>query len=173
MSRRAGGVALLSAGVDRLVVLAVPLVLPWTLVATPASVSLVFPWGLVSAWPLPLHAVSLSRYLTSLTNGLPGYLWAWPSSVVLYACALATTSRYRPAWVDDDATAALLAFAGLAHLLVSVGLWRGRQVALPVGTLVLWTLAYAVYQDDAGGGGPDEGDAGGGGPDAVAGDARR
>lgn len=155
MSRRAGGLALLAGGVDRRVVLAAPLALPWTLVATPASVSLVFPWGLVSAWPLPLHAVSLSRYLLSLTAGLPTYLWAWPWSVVLYACALATTSRYRPGWVDDDVTAVLLAFAGLAHLLVSVGFWRARQAALPVGAVVLWTLAYAVYQGGAEKGGPD------------------
>jgi uncharacterized protein (TIGR04206 family) len=136
------------AAVDQTVVLAAPCLLPWTLVTTGGAVSLVFPWGLVSAWPLPVAAVSLVRYLTTLTGGLPAHLRAWPVSVLLYACALATTTRYARRRVDAEGTAALLALAGGAHLLVSVGVWRSGRLALPLGTLVLWALAYAVYDGE-------------------------
>jgi uncharacterized protein (TIGR04206 family) len=135
---------------DRLAVLAVPLVVPWTVVPAGGAVSLVFPWGLVSAWPLPVVAVPLSRYLLSLTAGLPAYLRAWPLSVLLYACALASTSRFARRVVDADVTVALLAVAGAAHLLVSVGIWRTGRLALPAGTLLLWALAYAVVRSDGG-----------------------
>jgi uncharacterized protein (TIGR04206 family) len=132
---------------DRLVLLAAPLLLPWTVVPTGGAVSLVFPWGLVSAWPLPTVTVPLWRYLATLTAGLPAYLRAWPISTVLYACALASTSPLVRPPVDDDGTAVLLAFAGLAHLGVSVGIWRSGRFAIPLGTVVLWSLAFAVYED--------------------------
>jgi len=135
---------------DRRVLLAAPLALPWTVVLGDGSVSLVFAWGLVSAWPLPPIAVALSRYLTSLTGGLPAYLRAWPASTLLYAGALASTSSYVRPPLDDDGTAALLAVAGVAHVTVSVGVWRSGRVALPVGTVVLLTLAYAVYANGSG-----------------------
>jgi uncharacterized protein (TIGR04206 family) len=142
--------ALATVAPDRLAVLAVALVVPWTVVPAGGAVSLVFPWGLVSAWPLPVVAVPLSRYLLSLTAGLPAYLRAWPLSVVLYACALASSSGFARRHVDADVTVALLAVAGAAHLLVSVGIWRTGRLALPAGTVVLWTLAYAVYRTDEG-----------------------
>jgi uncharacterized protein (TIGR04206 family) len=135
---------------DRSVLLAAPLLVPWTVVPADGAVSLVFPWGLVSAWPLPVVAVPLVRYLLSLTAGLPAYLRAWPLSVLLYACALASTTGFARRWVDADVTVALLAVAGAAHLLVSVGIWRTGRLAVPAGTVVLWALAYAVARTDGG-----------------------
>jgi len=138
---------------DARLLLLVPILLPWTVVFGGGALTLVYPWGLVSPWPLPVTVVPLSRYLLSLTSGLPRYLLAWPWSTFLYACALAVTTavhhlRVGP-WLDDDATAALLALAGASHLLVSLGLWRTGRIAVPLGTAVLWALAWVVYAGDA------------------------
>lgn len=125
------------------------LLVPWTVLLYPNGSSYVFTWGLVNVDPI--HVTTLPEYLLVRTSGLPRHLLAWPVSVFLYALAL-VSAIVGAVWNREDVrvTAGLLAFAGVSHASFALGLGRPGILAIPVGTVLLWALAGAVYFGDAG-----------------------
>ena len=126
----------------RLLIAALALVVPWTVIIVGGDVELVFAWGLLDSGSL--HAVSITAYLFEHTSGLPEYLLAWPTSVVLYALGVASIAGGVALDREDRrVTAGLLVLAGLAYLRFATGIGaRGGRVAVPVATALLWSLAW-------------------------------
>ncbi|KTG10485.1 hypothetical protein AUR64_09595 [Haloprofundus marisrubri] len=123
---------------------------PWSvLVVEGRPATLVFPWGLFD--PSVGRLVSLYSYLFEFTGGfgsLPAYLRAWPTSVVAFL--LATLSAAGGVLVnreDSRVTVLLLVLAGLGQLSLAWGFaQQPGRVAIPVGTLALWTAAWVRYR---------------------------
>ncbi|MFC7045843.1 TIGR04206 family protein [Halobacteriaceae archaeon GCM10025711] len=127
----------------RLAALLAPAVLPWSLFFFGGDLRLVFAWGLVN--PGSVHVVTLWEYLFSFTMGpasLPGRLLAWPVGTLLYVLALASAFGGRVLREDRRLTVGLLALAGGSHLGFAVGNSRPGTVAVPVGVVVLWAVAW-------------------------------
>ena len=124
------------------------LFVPWAIVFTPGETGLVFPWGLVN--PRTGHVTTITDYLFVHTLGRPDYLLAWPVGVVLYLAALLSAlSGVVVGREDRRLTGGLLLFAGVAELGFVLGTGRPvGVVTLPVGTALLWTIAWWVYADD-------------------------
>ncbi|WP_224269703.1 TIGR04206 family protein [Haloprofundus salinisoli] len=124
--------------------------LPWcVLLVDGRPATLVFPWGLFD--PSSGRLVSLYSYLFEFTGGfgsLPAYLRAWPTSVVAFL--LATASAAGGVLVgreDPRVTAILLVLAGLGQLSLAWGFaQQPGRVALPVGALALWVVAWLSYR---------------------------
>jgi len=119
--------------------------LPWTVFATG---DLVFSWGLVST--SPLHVTTLPDYLLVYTRGLPRRLLAWPVGVGLYLLAVASAALglAAPSFEDRRVTGGLLVLAGASHLWFSLGMSRTGLLAVPSGTLALWTAAWWFHWPD-------------------------
>jgi uncharacterized protein (TIGR04206 family) len=118
--------------------------LPWTVFPTG---DLVFAWGLVTT--TPVHVTTLSAYLVVQTAGLPRRLLAWPVATLLYGFAVGNSLLGTFAGREDRrVTGGLLALAGASHLWFSVGLTRPGLLALPTGTVLLWTAAWWFYWPD-------------------------
>ncbi|MDY6818283.1 MAG: TIGR04206 family protein [Halobacteriales archaeon] len=132
--------------------LAVPLIVPWTILAIRAGPAiefdLVFAWGLVNLHPP--HAVSLYAYLFRYTAGLPDHLLAWPVGALLYCAALVSAgSGIVLDREDRRVTVSLLVLAGLSMLTFSFGIARRNPaiaLSLPAGTLALWAVAWVGYR---------------------------
>lgn len=120
------------------------LVLPWSVVVSSSDVSLVFAWGLVN--PDPFAVTTLPDYLFVHTRGLPSRLLAWPTSVFLYAGALASALGGRVLGREDRrVTAALLVLAGGEHLWFALGTSHSDVIVIPIATALLWTGAWLAY----------------------------
>jgi uncharacterized protein (TIGR04206 family) len=121
------------------------LALPWTVLST---TDLVFAWGLATVDPL--HVTTLPDYLFVYTRGLPNRLLAWPVAVLLYALAVgnAALGSVAPGLEDRRVTGGLLALAGASHLWFSLGLSRPGVLAVPVGSVLLWTAAWWFHWPD-------------------------
>ncbi|MFB6299255.1 MAG: TIGR04206 family protein [Halobacteriales archaeon] len=132
--------------------LALPLVVPWSVLAIrtgqAVEFDLVFAWGLVNLHPP--HAVSLYAYVFRYTAGLPDHLLAWPVGALLYAVALASAgSGIFLGWEDRRVTVSLLVLAGISLLTFSFGIVSRNPsitLSLPVGSLILWTVAWLGYR---------------------------
>jgi len=137
---------LFSADNRRLAFLLSPLVVPWTVLVYTGGYGFVFAWGLVSVGPLAV--TTLPDYLFVLTDGLPNYLLSWPISVLLYGLSLASAGVGTLTDREDvRVTAGLLALAGVSHLWFSLGVGsRTGEVAVPVGTPLLWAVAWFVFR---------------------------
>ena len=132
-------------------------VTPWTVVAGPGGVGLVFLFGLQN--PATAHFVSLPEYLFVLTSGLPDRLLAWPASSLLYVGGLGVevVDRFRGGSVpggDASLAAGLFGLAGLAHLAFAFGLeTRADSVVVPLGPalvgLVLWWSYWPSFRTGA------------------------
>ncbi|MFC6988228.1 TIGR04206 family protein [Haloplanus sp. GCM10025708] len=123
------------------------LAVPWTaLVYESGYVTLVFPWGL--ATPAQGSVTSLYHFLFRYTAGLPEFILAWPLGVLCYVLALASAVAGVVTGREDvRVTAGLLVFAGVAGLSVASGFSvQPGRVAYPVGTLVLWAVAWWFYR---------------------------
>lgn len=134
----------------RLAAVAAAGLLPWVVVigqGPGAAVSLVFSFGLVN--PAPLHVTPLPTYLLVLTRGLPESLLAWPVAALLYGLAFASASSARVAGREDRrVTGGLLVLAGLSLLPVAATVGRpATVVAVPLGTVGLWLVAWVGYGD--------------------------
>jgi uncharacterized protein (TIGR04206 family) len=128
----------------RLAVLLALAVLPWTVVLIGAGVTLVFPFGLVTA-DASVSFVSLPTLLAR-GGGLPRNPELLPASVVLYLGALASAAGGVLGREDPRVTGGLLALAGVAHLGVSYALMhRLAYTPLPVGALALVACAWWYY----------------------------
>lgn len=131
----------------RLAVLLVPVVLPWTIISTPNGLTYVFAWGLVN--PSPLAVTTVVDYVFVLTQGLPDYLLAWPTSTLLYVLALANVALGRARGIEDvRVTAGLLAIAGVAHAWFALSFGRTPGVLpIPLGVALLWAGAAVSVLD--------------------------
>ncbi|MFB6160147.1 MAG: TIGR04206 family protein [Haloferacaceae archaeon] len=121
-------------------------VLPWSVQTfRGGAVTFLFPWGLVTV--PPLHVTTLADYLFVYTAGLPDYILAWPTSVLLYALALASASAGLLDREDPRVTGGLLALVGVAQLSVAWGFSvQPARTAWPTGTLACWAVAWRCYR---------------------------
>jgi uncharacterized protein (TIGR04206 family) len=118
---------------------------PWTVLS---SGDFVFAWGLATLDPL--HVTTLSDYLLVYTRGLPNRLLAWPIAVLLYVLAVgyALLGTFAPKREDRRVTGGLLALAGVSEFWFALGLRRPNLVAVPVGSVLLWTAAWRFHWPD-------------------------
>jgi uncharacterized protein (TIGR04206 family) len=131
----------------RLSMLVVVALVPWTLVIARGTPTLVFSFGLYNVDPAQL--TTITDYYFQYTAGLPQFLLAWGLGALLYALAIGS-ALLGLFWREDARlTAALLVLAGLTELGVSLGFMRRPgYLALPVGTVVMWLLAWRYYWTD-------------------------
>ena len=115
---------------------------PWTLVFAGNELTLVFSFALVD--PQPLYVTDLYTYLTLYTEGLPRFLQSWPIGTGIYLLALASAlSGVLFDREDRRVTALLLVLIGLTQLSFAWGFTRrSLSVALPVGTVLAWTIVW-------------------------------
>ena len=128
----------------RLLAVAVLALVPWTILSG-GVFTLVFPFGLVNA--TPLHLTTLLDYLR-FTGGfaaLPGFLRAWPTSVLLYSGALTSAVGGVFGHEDRRVTGGLLVLAGITHLGLAVGFLRTGRLAIPLGPFLAFVLAWWLY----------------------------
>lgn len=117
---------------------------PWTIV-TGAVLTFVFPFGLANT--TPLHLTPLTDYLRFAGGfaALPGFLRAWPTSVLLYLGALASAVGGVLGREDRRVTGGLLVLAGVSHLGLAVGFLRTGRLAIPLGPILALALAWWWY----------------------------
>lgn len=126
----------------RWLVLALPLVLPWVVVAWDGGWYVLFSAFWIDPGP---RVVTLPQYLsrTTVTLSSRSVVLAWPAALLLYLSGVATTT-VRP---DRPILAASLFWlAGLAVGFYALGISeQAGLVAIPVGGLVLWIVAGYAY----------------------------
>ena len=125
-----------------------PLSLPWSVqVFSGADATLLFPWGLLNT--APLSVTTLAEFLLVYTAGLPGFIVAWPLSVVCYLVGLGSVVVGATTGVGEDrrVTAAAMAAAGVAQLSLAWGFSvQPSRTAWPTGTLLLWAVALVLVR---------------------------
>jgi uncharacterized protein (TIGR04206 family) len=133
------------AGTRRLLALFGLSLLPWTVFP---SGDVVFAWGLVTT--TPVHVTTLPDYLLVYTAGLPRRLLAWPVATLLYGLAVgnAVLGSVDANLEDRRVTGGLLVLAGASGLWFTLGLSRPGLLALPTGTVLLWTAAWWFHWPD-------------------------
>jgi uncharacterized protein (TIGR04206 family) len=126
-----------------LAVVALALV-PWTILSS-GVLTLLFPFGLVNTTPLHLTTLLEYRRFTGGFAALPGFLRAWPTSVLLYLGALASAVGGVLGREDRRVTGGLLVLTGITHLGLAVGFLRTGRLALPLGPFLAFALAWWCY----------------------------
>jgi len=128
----------------RLAAVVVAGLLPWTVLFIGSELTLVFSFGLFNT--NPAQVVSVYDFFYRFTNGLPQFLEAWGTGVLLYLVGLASAVS-GVVWREDTRITALaLGAAGLSQLAVFLGFNRRMgYVAVPVGTVVLLTVVWWYY----------------------------
>jgi len=131
----------------RVAVLAALALVPWTFVSAPGVRTYLFSFGLFNFDPAQL--TTITDYYFTFTAGLPQYLVAWGVGALVYGLAL-TSAVSGLIWREDvRLTAALLVVAGLAELWVAWGFMRRPgYLAVPVGTVLMWTVVWWYYRSD-------------------------
>lgn len=122
------------------------LAVPWSLQTFGVGdVTFLFPWGLLNTGPL--RVTDLHAFLFEHTAGLPGFVLAWPVSVLLYATAVGSAALGAVGGREDPrVTGGLLVLAGVAQLSVAWGFSvQPGRIAYPTGTLALWGAAWRWY----------------------------
>jgi len=122
--------------------------LPWTVVLIGTEYTGVFLWGLFNT--NPPQPVSLYDYLFAFTGGfesLPRWLQAWPTTSVLWLCAVASAGSGALFGREDPrVTAALLGFAAVTNVQLATGfLDRASQTALPLGSAFVLVIVWWYY----------------------------
>ena len=123
---------------------------PWTVVFVAGTPTLFFPFGFVT--PEVFSTTAIWDYYLRYTAGpgsLPQYLVAYGVGAVLWIVA-SVSALTGLIWREDARiTAAVLALAGASNLLFALGfLRRPGYTAVPVGTLLCWTVVWWYYADD-------------------------
>ncbi|WP_188876423.1 TIGR04206 family protein [Halarchaeum grantii] len=138
----------------RLLVLVAVGLPPWTVIQWSSGTGAngygaYFAYGIGDvAGPLGPHFTPLPTYVSqAVLNAY--WLQAWPTAAFLYGCALASAALALVGREDRRVTAGLLAMAGASAGLHATGLvvHNARLAVLPLGTLLLWTAALALYRD--------------------------
>jgi uncharacterized protein (TIGR04206 family) len=122
-------------------------VVPWTVVFAHGTPTLFFPVG--SFTPSPVSFTAVWDYYLRYTAFLPQYLAAWGIGVALLGVAL-LSALSGVVWREDArVTGAVLVLAGVSNLAFAGGfLPRVGYTAVPVGTLLSWTVAWWYYRRD-------------------------
>ncbi|UPM42462.1 TIGR04206 family protein [Halocatena salina] len=129
---------------QRVMVVVVLGVLPWTVITAPQSVTLVFPFGLVGVESG--HLVLVHEYLRFTGGQVAPFLRAWPIGVVLYAGALVSAVGGVFGIEDVRLTTGLLVVTAVSQLpLLAGGTRRMGYLALPVGVVLMVVVAWWVY----------------------------
>ena len=127
------------------------LLVPWSVQLYAGNVpTLLFAWGLVGLDPFVVTA--LPDFLFRYTAGLPQYLLAWPTSVLVYLLALGSAALGAVAGREDvRVTAGLLVAVGVlqASLAWGFSVQPGRAAA-PLGTALCWAVAWWRYRSALG-----------------------
>ncbi|WP_324662852.1 TIGR04206 family protein [Haloarcula sediminis] len=128
----------------RLAVVALLGLSPWTVLVIGSELTLLFPAGLVNT--NPLQFVSIYDFFVRFTAGLPSFIVAWRTGVLLYLIALASAVS-GVVWREDPRITALsLVGAVLSQVGVLVGFNRRLgYVALPVGTVAMLAAVWWYY----------------------------
>lgn len=119
-------------------------VVPWTVLVIGTEFTLVFTFGLFNTNPPQLLPVY--DFFFRYTDGLPSFIEAWATGVLLYGLALASAlSGLR--WREDPRITLLsLVGAGLSQVGVFLGFDRRLgYTAIPLGTVVLLAVAWWYY----------------------------
>lgn len=137
----------MSAARRRLLLVLLVGLLPWTVVVTNGFWTLLHPLGLFNFSPTRGWSfVFLTDYLFVRTRGLPEFILAWPTGVVVYVVALVSAALGLVDHEDRRLTAGLLVLAGLTQLSVASGFGRRTgYVAVPVATIAMPLLVWWVY----------------------------
>jgi uncharacterized protein (TIGR04206 family) len=128
----------------RLLAVAALALVPWTILSS-GVLTLLFPFGLVNTTPLHLTTLLEYRRFTGGFAGLPGFLQAWPTSVLLYLGALASAIGGVAGHEDRRVTGGLLVFTAIAHLGLAVGFLRTGRLAVPLGPVLAVAVAWWCY----------------------------
>jgi uncharacterized protein (TIGR04206 family) len=108
------------------------------------SLTLVFPL-FIFEWP-SIHTLRIDRYLQFTTAAIPRFLLAWPIGTLTYALALASAALELRNREDPRVTGGLLVLVGFAFLSMTLGFSRrAHYTAIPLGTVVTWTMAWWLY----------------------------
>lgn len=143
----------------RLAAVALLGLLPWTVLIIGSELTLVFPAGLVNT--NPLQFISIYDYFVRFTAGVPSFIGAWRTGVLLYFLALASALSGAVWREDPRITALALVGAALSQVGVFVGFNRRLgSLAVPLGTVVIlatvwWYYWPLVTPGDADGSGTD------------------
>ncbi|MEF8853595.1 MAG: TIGR04206 family protein [Haloarculaceae archaeon] len=114
---------------------------PWAIIPYETGAALLFSFGQVTSTPLVVQPVT--RYL--LRGGpLAQPLLAWPMATFLYVLGVVSAGLSLVGAEDRRVTAGLFALAGLDLLYFAVAFSsvRLRVVAIPVGVVLLWLVAW-------------------------------
>jgi uncharacterized protein (TIGR04206 family) len=114
---------------------------PWAIIPYETGAAVVFSFGQATSTPLVVQPVT--RYL--LGGGpLPRSLLAWPMATLLYLLGVVSAGLALMEAEDRRVTAGLFALAGLdlLYFAVTFSSVRLRVVALPVGVVLLWLVAW-------------------------------
>lgn len=124
--------------------------LPWTVVVTNGFWTLVHPLGLFNATPGGEWSfVFVADYLFVRTRGLPEFILAWPTGIVVYLAALGSAALGLLDREDGRLTAGLLVLVGVTQLSVASGFGRrAGYSAFPLATITTLTVVWWVYWPD-------------------------
>jgi uncharacterized protein (TIGR04206 family) len=123
------------------------LVLPWSIqLYASGATTILFPWGSVT--PSVASVTTLAEFLLRYTAGLPGWLYAWPISALLYGLGVLSAAVGALGGREDvRLTAGLLVLAGVGNLWLAWGFsFQPGRIAIPVGTAALWGVVWVVYR---------------------------
>jgi uncharacterized protein (TIGR04206 family) len=128
----------------RLLVVVLAGLAPWTVLVIGGELTLVFTFGLFNTNPPTV--VSIYDYFYRFTQGLPAFIEAWRTGVVLYLLGL-LSALSGVVWREDERITALsLAGAGLSQISVFLGFNRRiGYLAVPVGTVLLLAIVWWYY----------------------------
>lgn len=126
-----------------LVVVALGL-LPWTVITSPGTATLVFPFGLLDV--TSGHLVRIDEYLRFTGGQVAPFLRAWPIGVVLYGGTLLSAVSGVFGRENARLTSGLLVVTAVSQLplLASVSRRMG-YLGLPVGIVLMVVVAWWLW----------------------------
>lgn len=128
----------------RLLVVAVLGLIPWTVVTSPGTVTLVFPFGLIDG--NSGHLILIHEYLRLSGEQIAPFLRAWPIGVALYAGALSSAVGGLFGFEDARLTGGLLVVTAVSQLPLLAGVSRRMgYLALPVGIVLMVVVAWWIW----------------------------
>lgn len=128
----------------RLLVVTALGLLPWTIITSPGTVTLVFPFGLVDG--ASGHLILINEYLRFSGGQVAPFLRAWPIGVALYVGALSSAVGGVFGFEDARLTGGLLVVTAVSQLPLLAGVSRRMgYLALPVGIVFIVVVAWWIW----------------------------
>lgn len=118
-------------------------VVPWVVVASPGTTTLVFSFGLVNLGSG--HLITVHQYL-QLSGQIAPFLAAWPISGLVYLGALVSAVGGVFGREDPRLTGGLLVVSAVSQLPLVVGFGRRMgYLPIPVGIVLVVGVAWWLY----------------------------